>query len=431
MIHRFLLFTGMVFLSSYLYSQEMVDYTGQVFPLNHALNTPIDRLPVHPNSDKIVASIGLDNNLHPDFGTQWEYGGKNYPIGISYNVVDSKQPLVPISFEYTDESDAGPWPIPENPLIETVFDWRDDQDGDRHMLIIDKDAQKLYESWYTFGYTDSAAWRAGSGAIFDLTSNDLREEYWTSADAAGLPIFPLLVRYDEVERALNSGEEIPHAIRFTASFTSQDFIWPARHYASDSVDPNLPPMGMRFRLKADYDISGFTPRVQVILRTLKKYGLILADNGSNWFIQGTHDKRWDDEEIGSLKDVKGSNFEAVDIYSWMNLPDFNPNSAAVPDKASSVSNTLKDKSITLLSQNYPNPVGDISVIEYDIPENSKVKLSIYDILGNEVLNLVDNYQLAGEYSVKFSAETLSNGIYVYVLKASGLRLSKRMIVIKG
>jgi hypothetical protein len=421
----------MILLSSHLSSQEMVDYTGQVFPLDHALNTRIDHLPVHPNSDNIVSNIGLDHNLHPDFGTQWEYDGKIYPIGISYNIVDSEQPKVPISFEYVDESDAGPWPIPENPLIETVLDWQDETDGDRHMLIIDKDAQILYESWYTFGFEDSAAWRAGSGAVFNLASNDLREEFWTSADAAGLPIFPLLIRYDEVERAVATGGEIPHAIRFTTSYTRKEFIWPARHYASDSTDLNLPPMGMRFRLKADFDISGFTPRVQVILRTLKKYGLILADNGSNWFIQGTHDDRWDDDEIGALKEIKGRNFEAVDIDSWVNHQDFNPNSAAVPPElASSISNVLENDNLIMLSQNYPNPVRGLSVIEYQIPGNSKVELSVYDILGNEMLNLVDEYQNTGKYSVELSSANLKSGIYVYVLKASGLKLSKRMVVIK-
>lgn len=429
MNYRSLLLMVMIPISSYLLSQEMVDYTGQVFPLDHALNTRIDHLPVHPNSDSLVSKIGLDNNIHPDFGTHWEYDGKNYPIGISYNIVDSKQPMVPISFEYVDESDAGPWPIPENPLIETVFDWRDDTDGDRHMLIIDKDAQILYESWHTFGYADSAAWRAGSGAVFNLASNDLRHEFWTSADAAGLPIFPLLIRYDEVEKAVATGGEIPHAIRFTAIYTRNDFIWPARHYASNLSDMDLPPMGMRFRLKAEFDISDFTPRVQAILRTLKKYGLILADNGSNWFIQGTHDDRWNDEEIGALKEITGSNFEAVDLSSWLNHPDFDPNSAAVPGEVVSVSQIQNGDNDFSLAQNYPNPARNSSIIRYKIPAHSQVNLTIFDLLGKEVLQLVDEYQVAGEHSVELHAEGLSSGLYIYVLMTPEVKISRRMIIL--
>ncbi|MCX7725578.1 MAG: hypothetical protein N2053_01885, partial [Chitinispirillaceae bacterium] len=242
-------FIGMLLFYSKISAHTMPDYNGMVFPPDHVLNMSIDSLPVHPNSDNYIASIGANTSLHPDFGTEWE----NQPIGIPYNLVGKDQPLVPITFDYEDESDPGPWPIPQNPLIETVFDWRDETDGDRHLLIIDTSNGKLYEAFYVFGNSSGTEWTAGSGAIFDLKGYTLRPAGWTSADAAGLPIFPLLVRYDEVERALASDGVIHHAIRFTAAKTQKAYIWPARHYASNSTDKNLPPMGLRVRLKKDFD----------------------------------------------------------------------------------------------------------------------------------------------------------------------------------
>jgi hypothetical protein len=209
---------------------------------------------------------------------------------------------VPVTFEYADESDPGPYPIPPNPPIEGG----PDSEGDRHILIIDRDNHRLYELFSA--YPTEKGWRAGSGAIFDLDSNALRPAGWTSADAAGLPIFPGLVRYDEV---MEKGE-IKHALRFTARRTQRGYISPARHFASSSSDPNLPPMGLRVRLKADYDVSGFPRPVQVILTALKKYGLLLADNGGNWFISGAPDPRWDDEALATIKRVKGRDLEVVD-----------------------------------------------------------------------------------------------------------------------
>lgn len=270
----------------------------QVFPADNPWNQDISGLAVHPNSDAYLASIGLSTGLHPDFGTVWE----GAPIGIPYTLVDASTPRVNVTFDYADESDAGPYPIPPDALIEGG----PNADGDRHILLVDPAEKKLYELFYAYPQSDGS-WTAGSGAIFDLTSNELRPEGWTSADAAGLPIFPGLVRYDEVvERG-----EINHAIRFTVSRTQRAYISPARHYASSWTDSNLPPMGLRFRLKADYDISGFTPNVQVILRAMKKYGLIVADNGSNWYISGAPDSRWDDDELRQLSQVKGRDFEAV------------------------------------------------------------------------------------------------------------------------
>lgn len=270
----------------------------QVFPPDNPWNQDISNLPVHPNSAAYIATIGEDVGLHPDFGTVWE----GTPIGIPYNVVDATTPASFVEFDYADESDRGPYPIPADPLIEGG----PDSDGDRHILMIDPAGKMLYELFYAF-QDDDGNWTAGSGAIFDLTSNELRPLGWTSADAAGLPIFPGLVRYDEVgERG-----EINHALRFTVSQSQRAYILPATHFASDSTDPDRPPMGLRVRLKADFDLSGFSPNVQVILRAMKKYGMFVADNGSNWYVTGAPDSRWDDDELRQLGDVKGSDFEAV------------------------------------------------------------------------------------------------------------------------
>jgi hypothetical protein len=237
--------------------------------------------------------------LHPDFGTIWD----GVPIGIPYIVVSGNQAKVPVTFDYADESDPGPYPISANAPIEGGAN----ADGDRHVIVIDRDHLKLYELYYAHPVNGGTSWTAGSGAIFDLTSNALRPAGWTSADAAGLPIFPGLARYEEiaVEKSLD------HALRFTCQRTRHAYVAPARHYASSLTDPNLPPMGMRVRLKASFDVSGFPANVRVILNGLKKYGMILADNGSNWYISGAPDSRWNDEELSTLSQVKGSDFEVV------------------------------------------------------------------------------------------------------------------------
>ncbi|MBL8877805.1 MAG: hypothetical protein JNG88_01695 [Phycisphaerales bacterium] len=270
----------------------------QIFPPDNWWNTDISAYPVHPNSQNYLVSIGLDTGLHPDFGTVWE----GAPIGIPYVLVDEDQPRVDISFYYNDESDPGPYPIPPDAPIEGG----PDSDGDRHIIVIDTAAKLLYEVFDAHLQQDGT-WEAGSGAIFDLTSNSLRPAGWTSADAAGLPIFAGLVRYDEVvERG-----EINHALRFTVSRTQRAYITPATHWASDSTDPNRPPMGLRVRLRADFDLSPFTPNVQVILRAMQRYGMFVADNGSNWYISGVPDPRWDDDELHDLGRVRGSDFEVV------------------------------------------------------------------------------------------------------------------------
>ncbi|RIL12147.1 MAG: hypothetical protein DCC75_00945 [Proteobacteria bacterium] len=269
------------------------------FPDDNPWNQDISGLPVDPNSDALIESIGLNTGLHPDFGTIWE----GAPIGIPYVVVTGAQAKVPVSFYYEDESDAGPYPIPADPPIEGG----PESDGDRHILIIDRDNWKLYELFDARKV--GGAWQAGSGAIFNLSSNDLRPAGWTSADAAGLPIFPGLVRYDEV---FEQGE-IKHALRFTASRTRRAYVYPARHFASSNTSSDLPPMGMRVRLKSDFDISPFPAPLQVILTALKKYGMFLADNGSNWYISGAPDSRWDDDLLSTIRGVKGRDFEVVEM----------------------------------------------------------------------------------------------------------------------
>ncbi len=421
------------------YAQQMPDYTGQVFPSNHALNMPIDSLPVHPNSNNYVASIGANTALHPDFGTSWDDDGTIRPMGIPYNVVGAGQPFVPINFYlYAGESDPGPWPIPVDPFIETVIDWRNPEQGDRHMLIIDSSSHILYETGNVYKNADGV-WEGGCGAVFDLNSNNLREETWTSADAAGLPIFPLLIRYDEVERALSTDRLFHHPIRFTADITQRAYIWPARHYASSNTDPNRPPMGLRFRLKADVDISGFSARMQVILRTMKKYGIIVADNGSNWYFQGTHDDRWDDEDINSLKNLHGSDFEAVDISEWMNRPGFNINSGAVPPASGTSVNSFFDSNIPqnfILHQNYPNPFNPETVISYRLSVISDVSLKIFDVLGREITTLVNGMQSPGIHTVKWNGKNsagqqVGGGIYFYRLKADRNSAdTRKMMLIK-
>ncbi len=271
----------------------------QLFPPDNAWNTDISQAPLDPASDALIASMGPDRGLHPDFGTIWE----GAPIGIPYIVVGGDQPRVPVSFDYADESDLGPYPIPPDVPIEGGAD----ATGDRHVLIVDRDNWLLYELFAAYPENGGASWHAGSGAIFDLSSNDLRPLRWTSADAAGLPILPGLVRYDET---IEQGT-IPHALRFTCRRTRRAFVPPARHFASSIRDPNVPPMGMRVRLRADYPIDSFPGSVQVILTALKRYGMFVADNGSDWFISGAPDPRWSDDELSTLRRVTGRNFEVV------------------------------------------------------------------------------------------------------------------------
>ncbi len=275
-----------------------------VFPADSAWNTPVDKLPIHPLSDLWVRTIGAEKPLHPDFGSGTFNGG---PIGIPFIVVPGTQPKIRATFEYSGESDAGPYPIPLDAPIEGGAQ----STGDRHAIAIDRDNCVLYELFSAYPQADGT-WRAGSGAIFDLRSHRLRTAGWTSADAAGLAIVPGLVRYDEV--ALGA---IRHAIRFTIRQTRRAYTWPARHFASTLTADQHPPMGQRFRLKADVDISGFHPENRIIVLALQKYGIILADNGSDWFISGAPDERWNNDRLRELRRLRGSDFEAVDASSLM------------------------------------------------------------------------------------------------------------------
>ena len=274
----------------------------RLFPDDNPWNQDISTMPVDPNSANLIASIGLSTGLHPDFGTV--YNGA--PNGIPYVVVAGSQALTPINFTaYGSESDPGPYPVPPSAPIEGGAG----STGDRHVLVVDRDHWKLFELGRAFPLNGGTSWNADCGAVFDLASNALRPAGWTSADAAGLPIFPGLVRYDEViEQGL-----IAHALRFTVHSTRRGYVYPARHFASSNTSVNLPPMGMRVRLKATFDISGFSPAMQVILRAMKTYGLIVADNGSNWYISGAPDPRWNDSELATLSRVKGSDFEVVQM----------------------------------------------------------------------------------------------------------------------
>ncbi len=290
-----------------------------MLPDDNIWNTPIDSLPVDSHSGDYINTIGSDTTFHPDFGAPYWTGSEWSPIGIPFNVVTASQPKKQVNFDYDSESDPGPYPIPDNPLIEGVLPGGDPNvDGDRHILVVDSDNCVLYEMFYSWPRNDGN-WDAGSGAVFDLRSNALRPDGWTSADAAGLPILPGLVRYDEVVAG-----EITHAIRFTArnSHIRKEYIWPARHQANTSTSLLLPPMGQRFRLKASFDISGFSEHTQVILRAMKKYGIILADNGSDWYISGSGDDRWDNDVLVSeFRQLHGHDFEAVDVSSLMDSPD--------------------------------------------------------------------------------------------------------------
>jgi hypothetical protein len=277
-----------------------------VLPSDNVWNTPIDTLPVDARSGSYISTIGSGAGLKADFGSGLWDGG---PIGIPYVTVTGSQTKYPVSFEYDDESDPGPYATPLNAPIEGGSQ----SDGDRHVISIDTTNCILYELFAA--YPGSNSWDAGSGAIYDLNSNALRPDTWTSADAAGLPIFPGLVRYDEILAG-----EINHAIRFTVPQTRSAYVWPARHEASSLTGMQYPPMGQRFRLKASFDISGYSATNQIILRALKKYGMILADNGSAWYMSGVPDSRWNNSDLQALRNVLGSNLEAIDESSLMISP---------------------------------------------------------------------------------------------------------------
>lgn len=275
----------------------------KIFPANNHWNLRVDGLPVAANSETMIESIGAARGVHPDFGSgTWE----GAPIGIPFKVVSKRQKRVPVSFEYADESDRGRYPVPKNAPIEGGRSGT----GDRHVILIDRDRCKLHELYAAYPVRGGRSWRAGSGAVWSLRSNKLRPDGWTSADAAGLPIFPGLARADEVVRG-----EIDHALRFTAARTQRAYVYPARHFASSNSDPSLPPMGLRVRLKSSVDLNQFSRQARVIARALQRYGMLLADNGSPWYISGAPDRRWDNDDLRTLKSLRGSDFEVVDTSS--------------------------------------------------------------------------------------------------------------------
>ena len=265
-----------------------------VFPRDNHWNVRVDRLPLHPQSSAIVRSIGLDRTVHPDFGSG-RYEGRR--IGIPFTVVPRSQRRVPVSFTYASESDPGPYPVPRRAPVEGG--------GDRHVLVVQRGTCRLYELFAA--ERSGGGWAAGSGARFRLRSNRLRPRGWTSADAAGLPILPGLARHAEVARGA-----IRHALRFTVPRTRRAFVYPARHFASSLTDPVLPAMGQRVRLRASVDPSRFGRQARVIVRALKRYGMLLADNGSPWYLSGAPSRRWDNDDLRTLKQLRGSDFEVVD-----------------------------------------------------------------------------------------------------------------------
>jgi hypothetical protein len=272
-----------------------------VFPANNPWNQRVDKLPVSAASARLIRSIGLDAPAHADFGSgKWDSG----PIGIPFDVVSRKTHSSRVSFEYADESDRVRYPIHRHVHVEGGTH----ATGDRHAILVDRSSCRLYEL-YDLRRT-SHGWSAGSGAVWSLRSNHLRPAGWTSADAAGLPIFPGLARWDEVSRGV-----IDHALRFTAPETRRAYVYPARHYASSSTDPSLPPMGLRVRLKASVDVASFPKQARVVLRALQRYGMILADNGSPWYVSGAPNSHWSNDALHSLGRLTGADFEVVDTSS--------------------------------------------------------------------------------------------------------------------
>lgn len=361
-----------------------------VFPANNVWNAAVDQLPVDANSDQYVATIGASNPAHPDFGSGLYEGA---PIGIPFITVPGSQPKVIVTFQYDSESDHGGYPVPPNAPIEGGSG--SDNNGDRHVLVIDQDNCILYELYDAQPQTDGT-WHAGSGAIFDLRSNALRPAGWTSADAAGLPIFPGLMRYDEV-----AAGEILHAIRFTVPQTRNTYVWPGRHEASDLSGMNYPPMGQRFRLKASVDISGFPATVQVILRALKKYGMILADNGSSWYLSGAPDDRWDNDTLHTLSQLQGSDFEAVDESSLMVQADSGQvrGGAAAP-VVSSVANAGSYQTGAIS----PGEILSIFGSGFDASAQVSFDGTAAPILyaGTGQINLVAPYEIAGKTSTNMT-----------------------------
>ena len=380
----------------------------QIFPKDNPWNWDISTYEVHPNSNNFIDSIGPNIHLHPDFGTYWQ----GAPIGIPYVVVNGLQPLTDIVYtHYGNESDPGPFPIPLNAPIEGGSN----SNGDRHVIAVDTTNAMLYEIFKSYPVNDH--WEAQSGARYDLTNNNLRPAGWTSADAAGLPVFPGLVRYEEVYIR----QEINHALRFTIGKTRKEYIYPARHFASDSDNPDYPPMGMRFRLKIDFDISGFSDPIQVILIALKKYGMIVADNGSDWFISGAPDDRWDDDILGELKSIQGYNFEAIKTVDDQGNPIY---------PVTALTNREIASQHAIQFSFFPNPFNSSITFTFRLFEASQIKISIIDIRGAKINIVKNEYFLQGEHSINWNPQHLSSGVYFFQLLGDTYFKTGKILYIK-
>ncbi|MFZ0091446.1 MAG: hypothetical protein WAL63_18195 [Solirubrobacteraceae bacterium] len=273
-----------------------------VFPPSSPWNQRVDRLPVARDSARLIARIGLADPVHPDFGTTYD----GAPNGIPFTIVSDRTRHIPVRFQYASESDGHDYPLPRGVAIEGGAR----SSGDRHVIVVDRSTCLDYELYAGYPHDGGRRWTAGSGAIFNLRSNRLRPAGWTSADAAGLPILAGLARYDEV-----AAGAIDHALRFTAPCTGSRYIYPARHDAASCTGPDAPPMGLRVRLKASVDISRLPDQARVVARAMQRYGLILADNGSPWFVSGAPNRHWNDSALHQLDQLHGRDFQVVDTRS--------------------------------------------------------------------------------------------------------------------
>lgn len=373
----------------------------QVFPSDNPWNWDISGYQVHPNSTNYINSIGASTTIRNDFGTT---------AGIPYTVVNNTQTKYTINYTYPDESDPGPFPIPLNAPIEGGSE----SIGDRHVISVDSDNKMLYELYNAFPQVNS--WDADCGAKFDLTSNQMRPEGWPSADASGLPIFPGLVRYEEVYLK----GEIKHALRFFVTSTQKAYIWPARRYASNNTSADLPPLGLRLRLKSDFDISGFSDPVKVILTALKKYGMFVADVGANWFISGAPDERWNETVINEIRSVHGSDFEAVKTVDENGDPIY-----PVTTSSKESIYELNDKVSA-----FPNPFSEKSQLKFSLESSSLVIIRIYNTMGKEIKTLLNEWLPEGEHRVEFNGQEFPDGIYIYQILINKSKYRGKIIHIK-
>jgi hypothetical protein len=384
----------------------------RILPVNNWWNEDVSKLPVHPLSDLYVGKInGSRTALHPDWGSNPLYG-------IPYIVIPPTQPLVHLSYlvSYANEGDEIDMPIPPEAPVENGSP--ESNTGDRHVLVVDTAHHFLYELYNAHKDAADKNWQASVSVRFDLNSDSLRYDGYTSADAAGLPIFPGLVRYDEIKLGV-----INHAVRFTVPTTQRGWITPARHQAGKS-DTTYPPMGLRMRLKANYDVSNFTAGPKVLLTALKKYGMILADNGSAWFISGASDARWDDNEWAPLKTVPGSAFEAVYTGKTKRAAD------QTPENPPSLGVLEQQRDASSVLENYPNPFADATSLSFSIDRPEHLSLVVRDVLGRVVSTLANGQYAAGEHVAQFSAGAFAAGVYFAELQTTHGVSIRRMQVVK-